>query len=53
VQVAGECFRHLDTLGPDERKGDAALVSPGSEPARAGHPIVAEAVVLDEEAGSQ
>ena len=22
VQVAGECFRHLATLGPDERSGD-------------------------------
>jgi hypothetical protein len=27
VQVAGECFGHLDTLGQDERKGDGAAVT--------------------------
>jgi hypothetical protein len=26
VHVAGECFCHLDTLGPDERKGDISIV---------------------------
>ena len=35
VQVAGERFRHLDTLGPDERNGDVPIaVGEGHEPRR-------------------
>jgi hypothetical protein len=33
VQVAGECFRHLDTLGPDERKGEPGRVTATTAPA--------------------